>query len=366
MLPEQKKWPDIRSSNAEDRDKKASEFLDAQITLAAPKRLMASLRDIMRGTGQPEEKLDAIVKLIGGELRADDCSCYVLRAGEVLELYSAFGISPEGQRKENYSVGEGIVGEVAATAAPIVAASLEPISSDPDGAIYKSFCGVPILRGGRVRGALVIRNRLQRAYGEEAVDILQTTALLLAELIVAGGLMTRLEINSSFSLGGMPMHVEGVSLGRGLAIGTAVLYEPAISMQDNVADDTTAEKQRLAKALSSMHNAIDRMLNRNTGLHGTESRDILEAYQMFAKDRGWLARIEQTIEKGLSAEAAVQRVQNETRARMMRMNDAYIRERLQDLEDLSNRLLSHLLKQKKAKAPAELPDSIVLVARSRI
>ena len=365
MLPEPKKWPDIVTEpSAEAQDRKASEFVDAQVLLAAPKRMMTALRDIMQGPEGPEDKLDKVVKLISRDLRADDCSCYVLRAGEMLELYSACGPTQDEARKANYRVGEGLVGEVAAMAGPIVMTNMQPDVPDADGANFKSFCGVPILRGGRVRGALVIRNKLQRAYGEEAVDILQTVALVLAELIVAGGLITRLEINAGFSSGGAPVHMEGVSLGRGLAIGTAVLYEPGISLNDIVADDTKAQKMRLSKALSSMHNAIDRMLSRNTVLYGTESRDILEAYQMFAKDRGWLARIEATIEKGLSAEAAVQRVQNETRARMARMSDAYIRERLQDLEDLSNRLLSHLLKQNRASVPENLPDNFILIARS--
>ncbi len=364
MQPEAKRWTDMTSPSAEARDRKASEFIDAQVVLAAPRRLMTSLRDLMQGGETPEEKLDAIVKLVSHELRADDCSCYVLRAGDMLELYSACGQAKDEARKAAYGVGEGLVGEVGATAAPLVMTNVQPDGADPDGAIFKSFCGVPILRGGRVRGALVIRNKLQRAYGEEAVDILQTVALVIAELIIAGGLITRLELNAGFSSGGQPVHMEGVSLGRGLAIGTAVLYEPGIALSEIIVDDVKAQKMRLSSALSSMHNAIDRMLNRNAGLHGTESRDILEAYQMFAKDRGWLARIEATIEKGLSAEAAVQRVQNETRARMARMNDAYIRERLQDLEDLSNRLLSHLLKHNRVKPPEDLPDNIILIARS--
>ncbi len=349
-----KNWLEL-TSTVETREQKASEFVDAQISFAAPKRLMTALRDLMADTRPPEKKLDEIVRLVAQELRADDCSCHILRAGEVLELYSSSTLSPDACT-EKLRVGEGAVGDVAAAAAPIV--------DRESGAPYKAFCGVPILRGGRVRGVLSVRNTLQRRYSEEVVDILQTVAMVAAEIIIAGGLLTRLEINSSFSSGGKPTHVEGVSLGRGLAIGTAVLYEPSIAMHEIVAENTPEQKQRFTKALASMHNAIDRMLNRNTVLAGTESRDILEAYQMFAKDRGWLARIEATIEKGLSAEAAVMRVQNETRARMMQVNDAYIRERLQDLEDLSNRLLSHLLKETRAKTQDNLPDNIILVARS--
>lgn len=349
-------WPGLSTADAEARDRKASEFVDAQISFAAPKKLMTALRDLMAGAQPPEAKLDEIVRLVAQELRADECDCHILRAGEVLELYASSTLAPDACT-EKLRVGEGAVGDVAAAAAPIV--------DRVDCGEYHAFCGVPILRGGRVRGVLSLRNKLQRRYGEEVVDILQTVAMVAAEIIIAGGVLTRLEINSSFSSGGKPTHIEGVSLGRGLAIGTAVLYEPSVAMHEIVVENTAEQKQRLKTALSSMHNAIDRMLNRNnTGLAGTESRDILEAYQMFAKDRGWLAHIEATIEKGLSAEAAVMRVQNETRARMMQMNDAYIRERLQDLEDLSNRLLSHLLKEGRARSLDNLPDNIILVARS--
>ncbi|MDI1226238.1 MAG: phosphoenolpyruvate--protein phosphotransferase [bacterium] len=351
-----KTWPEV-TTTAETRDIKSSEFIEAQISFAAPRRIMQTLRDLMNANQPPDTKLDEIVRLVARELRADECSCYIQRAGEVLELYSSSVLEPAACT-EMGRVGEGDIGDVAAAAAPIV------IANKPEAPVYHSFCGVPVLRGGRVRGVLAVRSKSPRNYGEETVDILQTIAMVVAEIVIAGGLLTRLEINSSFSSGGKPTHVSGASLARGLAIGTAVLYEPGIAMQEIVAEDAKAEKARLAEALASMHNAIDRMLNRNAVLSGTESRDILEAYQMFAKDRGWLARIDATIEKGLSAEAAVQRVQNETRARMMQISDAYIRERLQDLEDLSNRLLSHLMKDTRVKSHQDMPDNIILVART--
>jgi phosphotransferase system enzyme I (PtsP) len=350
-----KTWPEV-TTTAEARDLKSSEFVEAQISFAAPRRIMQVLRDLMNSAQPADTKLDEIVRLVARELRADECSCYIQRAGEVLELYSSSVLEPAACT-EMGRVGEGDIGDVAAAASPIVIA-------DKKEGNYRSFCGVPVLRGGRVRGVLAVRSKSPRNYGEETVDILQTIAMVVAEIVIAGGLLTRLEINSSFSSGGKPTHVSGASLARGLAIGTAVLYEPGVAMQEIVAEDAKAEKARLAEALASMHNAIDRMLNRNAVLSGTESRDILEAYQMFAKDRGWLARIDATIEKGLSAEAAVQRVQNETRARMMQISDAYIRERLQDLEDLSNRLLSHLMKDTRARSQENLPDNIILVART--
>jgi phosphotransferase system enzyme I (PtsP) len=366
-----KNWSLLTEASSETREKASSEFMDAQIALSAPRRLMANLRDIMAEEESSEIKLNRIIALIAKEVRGDVCSCFILRAGEVLELFSSIGLPPEIVRVAKVRVGDGIAGDIAASAAPLVLPDIRvhpqyvPRPETGDGK-YRSFCGVPVLRGGRVRGVLLVQNLLPRGYGEEVIEILQTVAMIVAELIIAGGLVSRLEINSGFASGEKPTHIEAVSLGRGIAVGTAVIYEPGLSLQDIVADDAQLQKKRLHQALGAMHDAIDSMLSRNAALSGTESRDILEAYQMFAKDRGWLARIETAIDKGLSAEAAVQRVQSETRARMTQMSDSYIRERLHDLEDLSNRLLSHLVRQNKAQEnPANpLPESIVLVARS--
>jgi phosphotransferase system, enzyme I, PtsP len=372
--PEAKSWSVISGQAPESREKAASEFVDAQMAFAAPRRLMAALRDSMAGDAPVAEKLNHIVSLIARELRTDACSCFILRAGEVLELYCNTGFnkvepSADAPQKPKLRVGEGVIGDIAASATPI---TLPDITQHPQyiprpenglGA-FKSFCGVPILRGGSVRGVLTVQTRALRSFGEDVTEILQTVAMLLAEIIVAEKIVSRLEMNSGYAAGGKPTHIGGASFSRGLAIGKAVLYDPALSADDIVADDTKLQKKRLSEALASMHDAIDRMLHRNAGISGSETRDILEAYQMFAKDRGWLARIEATIEKGLTAEAAVQRVQGETRARMIQLSDAYIRERLGDLEDLSNRLLSHLIRQHTPETPGEMPDNIILVART--
>ena len=364
-----KSWSQMASPSSEVREKMASEFMDAQVALAAPRRLMAQLRNIAESKAPTAAKLDDIVALVAAELRADVCSCFVQRAGDLLELFSAVGLNPELIHKNRIHIGDGVIGDVAAQAVSLALPDVRAYAGfvecpELGGAELKSFCGVPILRGGAVRGVLVIQNRLCRNYGEEVIDILQTVAMVLAELITFGGLMTVQEISVRLPSGGGLTHNAGISLGRGLAIGHAVLYEPRLVMQEIVAGDSKAQTFRLRQAVAGMHEAIDRMLHHNITPTGTETRDILEAYQMFARDRGWLARIEATIAKGLSAEAAVQRILNETRARMVQINDGYIRERLQDLEDLSNRLLSHLMKQHQTATHEALPDDIILVARS--
>ena len=96
---------------------------------------------------------------------------------------------------------------------------------------------------------------------------------------------------------------------------------------------------------------------------GGEHRDVLNAYRMFAHDKGWVRRLEGSIESGLAAEVAVEKEQSATRARMSRSADPYLRERLHDLDDLSNRLL-RLLAGNDQPAGRELPEDAILVARN--
>lgn len=337
---------------------------------ADSRRLLAGLRDVMAGSGSAQMRLDKIVKLIAHGMSADVCSCYVMRAGEVLELFATHGLNPAAVHRTRLRVGEGIVGEIAAHARPIALANAQSHPSfayrpetgeDP----FQALMGVPILRGGRVRGVLVIQHKGRRHFDEEDVETLQTVAMVVAELVAAGELVSAQEISSSTGdTPLLPSRLAGVSLNRGLAMGLAVLHRPQLTVRQMVADDPDLELERLRAALAGMHQAIDAMLAASAAAGAGEHQDILETYRMFAEDRGWLSRIREAIRNGLSADAAVRRVQDDTRARMSHMIDPYIRERLADLEDLTNRLLQHLAGKTSAADAGTLPDDIVLVARS--
>jgi phosphotransferase system enzyme I (PtsP) len=373
MAADPHSWTPGPSNPSRTREETESDFVEAQMALAGPRQIMLRLRAIMAEDLPAERRLDRIVTLVARELRADVCSCFIQRAGEVIELFSTVGLPADVAHSAKLRVGEGFIGDIAAGAVPVV---LSDVTTHPQfalrpetgGADYRGFCGVPVLRGGHVRGVLVIQNKLPRSYGPEVIDILETIAMVVAELIVAGGIISRQELSSGTAGGERPNLVEGVTLGRGLAMGTVVLYDAGHGLQHIIAEDVRAERARLTDALGSMNEAIDRMLNRSAVAAGSESRDILEAYQMFARDRGWLAKIEAAIDKGLSAEAAVMRVQNETRVRMMKVSDAYIRDRMADIEDLSNRLMGHLSRLSRAASDdvreEALPDSFILAARA--
>jgi phosphotransferase system enzyme I (PtsP) len=332
------------------------------------RRLLRRLRDVMAGSGSAQQRLDEIVRIIAGDMVAEVCSCYVMRAGEVLELFATEGLRPEAVHRTRLRVGEGLVGVIAATARPLALADAQ---SHPDFAyrpetgeeIYHSLMGVPILRGGRVLGVLVVQNRTQRNYTEDEIEALQTIAMVLAELAAGGELVSPVELQPTNGIGLLPVRLDGIKLNAGLALGIAVMHERRVVIRQVVAEDPAAERTRLREAVAAMQTAIDDLLAQSDIAGGGEHREILETYRMFAADRGWLQRMSDAVQSGLTAEAAVQKVQDETRARMSQVSDPYLRERLADLEDLTGRLQQHLSGRHLA-PDAELPAEFVLIARN--
>lgn len=336
--------------------------------VAGARRLLARLRDVMAGSGTAQSRLDKIVMTIAHEMSADVCSCYVMRAGEVLELFATIGLNPDAVHKTRMRVGEGLIGDVAAHARPIALANAPShpnfayrpeTGEDP----FNGFLAVPILRGGRVRGVLAIQHKDRRDYDEQEVETLQTIAMIVAELVVTGELVDSRELSLVNDLVLLPSRLEGTSLNRGVAMGVAVLHRPQLTIRQMVADDPEAELARLKEAVESMHSAIDQMLIA-VGQADSEHAEIMQTYRMVAADRGWLNRIREAIRSGLTAEAAVQRVQDDNSARMAQIADPYIRDRLLDLNDITNRLLQHLAGKPVEAIGGTLPDEFILVARN--
>ena len=306
--------------------------------------------------------------LIAANMVAEVCSTYVLRVDNTLELYATEGLNRDAVHRTVLSAHEGLVGLVASEATPLnlndaqshPAFSFRPETGEE---IYHSFLGVPILRAGNTLGVLVVQNRAKRTYVEEEVEALQTTAMVLAEMIASG------ELSALAQPGAEPaarhsLHKTGAILSDGIALGHVVLHEPRVVITNYIAEDLPKEIKRLDAALAKLRADLDRMLERGDVADGGEHRDVLEAYRMFANDHGWSHRLHEAVATGLTAEAAVERVQSDTRARMLRSTDPYLRDRLHDLEDLGHRLMRQLVGQDHAPSREQLPDNAILVARA--
>ncbi len=335
---------------------------------AGPRVLLKRLRELMAEPLEPQERLDRIVRQIAQNMVAEVCSVYVLRSDGVLELYATEGLNKAAVHLAQLKMGQGLVGTIAASARPL---NLSDAQSHPaftylpetGEEIYHSFLGVPILRTGRALGVLVVQNKAMRNYREDEVEALETTAMVLAEMVATGELKKITKPGLELDLS-RPVSIDGNSYGEGIGLGYVVLHEPRIVVTNLLNEDTDQELQRLAEALGSLRISIDDMLSRREVSMEGEHRAVLETYRMFAHDRGWVRKLEEAIRNGLTAEAAVERVQSETKARMIRLTDPYLRERMHDFDDLANRLLRQLSGYGAKLSASDFPNDAVIVARA--
>lgn len=328
--------------------------------------LLRKLREIMEAGGEAQSRLDRLVAMIASTMVADVCSIYLTR-GPMHELFATQGLDPTAVHNTRLKLGEGLVGLVAESAQPLNIADAphhERFSYRPETGEdpFNSFLGVPIVRSERTFGVLVVQNRVQRVYGDDEVEALQTIAMVLAEMVAAGAFgelsgLSEVEIRPS-----RPELLTGRSFSDGLAIGVVVLHEPHAPLGGVIADDPIREEQRLDAALTQVRLSLAGMIEGDAGRLFGASRDVIETFVMLASDAAWESKLKQGVRAGLSAEAAVERVRGEHRAKFNSARDAYLRERLHDLEDLDNRLLRTLAGVENVGARA-LPADAILVAR---
>ncbi len=333
-----------------------------------PRLLLRRLREVMAEPVVAQARLDRIVVLIASNMVAEVCSLYVVRADGAMELFATEGLNREAVHLTTMRPGEGLVGLIASSAEALAlsdaqhhpAFSYKPETGEE---IYQSFLGVPVLRGGATIGVLVVQNRARRAYSEEEIEALQTTAMLLAEMIASGQLQGIAAQGAPIAVR-RPLSLKGRGIADGLGLGHVVMHQPRVAVSKIVADDVESELARLETAISAMRASVDNLIDSSDDGVSGEHRDVLEAFRMIAHDRGWLRRLREAVSSGLTAEAAVERVQNDARARLQRQTDPYLRDRLHDLTDIANRLLHQLAGQSLVLLPEELPENAILVARS--
>jgi phosphotransferase system enzyme I (PtsP) len=343
-------------------------------TSSAPRVLLRQLREVMArpGVGQAkledvEARLDRIVRLIAANMVAEVCSIYVRLSDGSFQLFATEGLRKEAVRTTHMKPGEGLVGLIARTGEHVNlpdAQAHPSFSYRPETGeeIYQSFLGMPIIRGGRTIGVLTVQNAIARTYSEEEVEVLQTIAMVTAEML--SSLLESLNVPTSEARRSQSHTITGITMSEGIALGHVVLHEPRVSVTKLFAEDINAEQTRLDVSLTKLRETVDVMLADGDMARAGEHREVLEAYRMFAHDQGWVKRLHEAIAAGLTAEAAVEKVQSNQRARTMRQSDPYWRERLHDLDDLSNRLLRLLTGRSATAANTDLPRDTILVART--
>jgi phosphotransferase system enzyme I (PtsP) len=333
---------------------------------ASAREILTGLHEIMAGRGAAQSKLDKVVDLIAATMQSEVCSIYLLRDNK-LELFATHGLRKEAVHVTRLDMGEGLVGSIAAEARIL---NLAEAADHPAFAYrpetgeerFHSFAGVPIVRSESPIGVLAVQHAEPRRYEEVEIEALQTVAMVLSEMIAAARLVDGARRGRLRSAG--PLRLSGLKLVAGMGRGEAVFHQPRVIVEHTVAEDTEAERDRVYSAFRKMREQIDLMTKEAEFGTAGEHQEILETYKMFAYDEGWSRRINEAIDSGLTAEAAIERVQQRTRARMQDIDDPLLKDRMHDLEDLSNRLLRIVSGRMGTAAQTGLTHDTVLIARN--
>ncbi|MGQ5700706.1 phosphoenolpyruvate--protein phosphotransferase [Sandaracinobacteroides sp. A072] len=332
------------------------------------RELLRRLHDVMAARTPTQAKLDQVAELIADALESEVASVYLLRDG-MLELFATRGLLQSAVHVTRLAIGQGLVGTIAENRSPLnlAEASLHPrFAYRPETGEdrFHSFAGVPIIRRERTVGVLAVQHVQPRDYDDVEIEALQTVAMVLAELIAAAGLVDETDAAARPVRDTAPLRLAGLKLVDGMARGIAVYHQPRVVITRTVAEDAAEEHARLKVAFQKMREEIDQMVSRAEFAGPGDHEDILETYKMFALDEGWARRIQDGIDGGLTAEAAIEAVAQAQRIRLGAATDPYLRERLHDLEDLSNRLIRIVSGQSGTAAQRGLREDSILIARN--
>jgi phosphotransferase system, enzyme I, PtsP len=340
----------------------------ATSSAASAREILTGLHDVMASKAGAQAKLNRVVKIIAEALRSEVCSIYLLRDG-VLELYATLGLKQSAVHVTKLAMGEGLVGTIAEKVAIL---NLDEAARHPEFAyrpetgeeLFHSFAGVPIVRRERAIGVLCVQHADPRGYDNVEIEALQTVAMVLSELIANAGLADRAATAAARERDASSIRLAGFKLVTGMAKGEAVYHQPRVVIEHTVAEDVEAERHRVYSAFRKMREQIESMTSAPEFGTAGEHHEILETYKMFAYDEGWSRRINEAIDSGLTAEAAIERVQQRTRMRMREIDDSLLQERMHDLDDLANRLLRIVSGQLGTAAQMGLRGDAILIARN--
>ncbi len=334
-------------------------------TLSA-RKILTGLHEVMAAKNNAQAKLNQVVNIIGEAMNSEVCSIYLRRDG-VLELFATRGLNEAAVHVTRLGLGEGLIGTIAEN---VESLNLDEAASHPNFRYmpetgeekFHSFAGVPIVRSEQAVGVLSVQHMEPRKYDELEIEALQTVAMVLSELIAGADLIDIAASGDTVNNGAKVLN--GLSLVQGMAAGIAIFHQPNVRIEHTVAEDTEAERQRLYSAFDKMREQIDRMTSQADFATGGEHEEVLQTYKMFAYDEGWARRINEAIDSGLTAEAAIERVQQRTRTRMRQIDDPLLADRMHDLEDLANRLLRIVSGQMSTAAQLGLKNDSILIARN--
>ncbi|MFL2536316.1 MAG: phosphoenolpyruvate--protein phosphotransferase [Candidatus Azotimanducaceae bacterium] len=311
-----------------------------------------------------ERALETTVDRVRSIMATEVCSVYLLDEKRGRYVFRATrGLNQSVVGKVSLGAGEGLVGYVAERAEPL---NVEVVTEHPRNQYiaeigedeFNAFLGVPIIHQGQTLGVLVVQQRDKRRFDESEEAFLVTLSAQLAGLIahakVTGRLsITRRKVSRTF---------RGAPGAPGVALGVAIVIYPSVDLTQvpfRKVRNVAREVDRFAVAVTETRAEIQVIAEKMAGELQEDTLGLFDAYLLMLDEGAIPKEVVQRIKKGQWAQGALKQTIDEHLARFDLMEDAYLRERANDLRELGNRMLSHL--EKRNRRRLHFPKDSILV-----
>jgi phosphotransferase system enzyme I (PtsP) len=304
------------------------------------------------------ELLQSVVSSVAKHMQADVCSVYIYDdEAEELTLRATQGLKAEAIGQVKLQLGEGITGRAVRELRPICVGMASQSSSyrffpGINEERYEAFLAVPILRGLRRIGALVVQAGEANYFTPNDVKALRAIAAQLATMIENVQLLA--EVREGTEIPAVPpkkVSQEGLIRGRSASSGTArgrALTLDASGGKSCALPDPDAEPytvEAFEEAVEKTAEQIDKLQVQT----GEELADvavlIFSAHLLILEDEQFTGRIATLIRTGTPAVKAIATVVNEYVEVFSSSKMPLIREKVLDVKDLGNRLTRNLLNE---------------------
>jgi phosphotransferase system, enzyme I, PtsP len=303
--------------------------------------ITAELLRIVEVAHSPTGVLEGAVRMVAQRLAVDACWAFLLDGQSSLLRAAHFGAEAPSNDDET----------AAARAASSALSNRRTLVLDqPPHAWLVS----PMILRERLVGALVLRVT-GRGYSADDIATLTTMAAQLVSVVENARIVEALARGASpLPRGAAAPLVRadtervlvGVAASPGLAIGTALFrgaYRLELPGHGRPMGDPVHEQSRAREAISKAHNDLLH-IQREAAREIDEEHALIFASQLLLlNDPTLLEHIAGQIAGGVSAPAAVGVAFDELERRLRLIPDAYIREKIEDVDDLRGRLLDHML-----------------------
>lgn len=313
--------------------------------------LTAELVDIVEHEHSLGRILDSATQLIATRLGLGLCQVFLL---------DAHGIPVR------YRSGDAALGSedscAVAYAAPIATRAVRERRVTRLRTPESSLIAVPLLIRASPVGVVVLRRVVDREFTDEEETELETIASELGGIIENARVIEALDLGDPAWLSAEPdagdeprsderlgvdeVGLRGVGASPGVAIGSAVFrgtHRVNLESQEFSAKDPVQERARVRTAIAKTRNDLLRIQEAAAREIDEDHAFIFAHHLLMLTDPTLLERIDRQVAQGLDAAWAINAVLQEFERRLRLVPDPYIRERVDDIDDLRCRLLDHAL-----------------------